>query len=328
LPLTLIVAGTWYGPVIWRHGWLFIDQFFVQHHFARYVSNKYHHAQPLYYYLIVVPLLALPWTAFLIDGLWQLRSWLWRPKTAGERDESSLNLLMAFALGWFMFPLIFFSFSGSKLPGYILPSLPAAALIVGCQLSRLGTNPTRWPLRTTAAVYLLFALSPLIYSWHTGSFPLTFALLLAAPLLIAGCSPFLMIRKPNTSIALMAGMTVVALIIVMNSLAPAVAERESSRRLLQLADAGGYSQTAIYGMQRSDRTPEFYAAGRVVYAAAGEPIMYEGAGSVIEEAHKRQEVLLTFVPIEEVSQLTQTPAAQAEVIGNNGRYAIVAVRAR
>src|SRR6185369_6668414 len=31
VPLALLVAATWYGPVIARHGWTFIDEFFVQH---------------------------------------------------------------------------------------------------------------------------------------------------------------------------------------------------------------------------------------------------------------------------------------------------------
>src|SRR5689334_2624717 len=51
VPLAVAVSAIWYGPVIARHGWTFIDEFFVQHHFARYVSNKYHHPQPIYFYL-------------------------------------------------------------------------------------------------------------------------------------------------------------------------------------------------------------------------------------------------------------------------------------
>src|SRR6185369_8212833 len=41
VPLALAVSAIWYGPVIARHGWTFVDEFFIQHHFARYVSNKY-----------------------------------------------------------------------------------------------------------------------------------------------------------------------------------------------------------------------------------------------------------------------------------------------
>jgi 4-amino-4-deoxy-L-arabinose transferase-like glycosyltransferase len=329
LPLAMIVAGIWYGPVIWRHGWLFIDQFFIQHHFARYISNKYHHKQPVYFYLLVVPLLALPWTAFLIDGLLQFKSRLWHARAqVGDRAGQNSNRLTTFTLAWFIFPLVFFSFSGSKLPGYILPMLPAVALIVGGQLRRLHSDSGSWPLRTTAAIYLLFAIGAFAYSWRTGNLSLTTALLLAAPLFAAGCFPFLFTGKRATSVALMAAMTVVALVVVMYRVAPTFAERESSRHLLQLADTRGYSQTAIYGIQRSDRTPEFYAAGRVIYGADGEPIMYEGPDEVIEESRRRKEVLLTFVPIGEVRQLTEMSSAQTEVIGDNVRYAIVAVRAR
>ncbi|MGH9927763.1 MAG: ArnT family glycosyltransferase [Pyrinomonadaceae bacterium] len=329
LPLALAVGATWYAPVIRRHGWPFIDQFFIQHHFARYVSNKYHHSQPVYYYLLVVPLLALPWTAFLIDGSLQLRSWLRRARTAvPDYADDRLNRLMVFALAWFLFPFVFFSFSNSKLPGYVLPILPAAALIVGRQLWRLGSDYRSWPLRTTASLYLLFVIVALAYSWRTGNLPTTFAVLAAAPLLTAGCFAFLLAHKPAASVLLLAGATVTVLIVTMSFAAPAFAERESSKRLLQLADARGYSQAAIYGMQRRDRTPEFYAAGRVVYGGDGEPVMYEGPAHVVDECRKRQDVLLAFVPIGEVSRLTGMASAQTEVIGNNARYAIVAVRAR
>ncbi|MEP6820194.1 MAG: glycosyltransferase family 39 protein [bacterium] len=329
LPLALLVAGTWYAPVIWRHGWLFIDQFFIQHHFARYVSNKYHHAQPVYYYLLVVPLLALPWTVFLLDGLLQSKFWLRRANSGvPNRADGRMRRLMVFALAWFLFPLLFFSFSGSKLPGYILPALPAVALIVGWRLWRLNTDTKSWPLRTTAALYLLFAIVALAYYWRLANVPHTFVISLVLALLVSGCFPFLFPRKPATSVGLMAAATVVVLLFALYFVAPGFTETDSAKLLLQLADARGYSQKFIYGMQRSDRTPEFYAAGRVVYGVDGEPIMYEGPRQVVDESRKRRDVLLAFVPIGQVSQLMAIESAQTEVIGNNGRYAMVAVRAR
>ena len=74
IPLALLVAAVWYAPVLARHGSIFINEFIVQQHFARYVSNKYHHPQPFYYYLLIMALLALPWTAFLAAGLVRARS--------------------------------------------------------------------------------------------------------------------------------------------------------------------------------------------------------------------------------------------------------------
>ena len=328
LPLALLVASTWYAPVIMRHGWSFVDQFFIQQHFARFVSNKYHHQQPVYYYLLVIPLITLPWTVFLIEGLLKSKRWI---NTRGiySRAEADLNRLRVLALAWFFFPLLFFSFSGSKLPGYILPVLPAAALLVGERLWRLywDYRISRTSLRLTAAVCLLFSIGVLIYARRTGAIPFSCALIIAATLLVAAHSASLLFSKRLSPIFTIAGATLIVLLVALHCLAPQAAELESSKRLLQLADARGYAAVVIYGMQRSDRTPEFYAAGRVVYGADGEPIMYEGPAQIIEESRRRKESVLTFVPLAEVSQLTGMAAAQTDVIGNNGRYAIIAVSA-
>src|SRR6266851_3012996 len=68
LPLAIALAAVWFGPMLSRHGWKFIDQFIIQHHFARFISNKYHHPAPFYFYLLVLVALAVPWTIFLGAG--------------------------------------------------------------------------------------------------------------------------------------------------------------------------------------------------------------------------------------------------------------------
>lgn len=137
-PLALAVAATWYAPVIMRHGWLFIDEFFIQHHFARYVSDKYHHSQPVWYYLTVIAGLALPHTLFLIASFADARRWLFTRQNADERlrANATLNKMRQFAFSWLIFPVAFFSFSGSKLPGYVLPALPGAILLASDALRR------------------------------------------------------------------------------------------------------------------------------------------------------------------------------------------------
>jgi 4-amino-4-deoxy-L-arabinose transferase-like glycosyltransferase len=338
LPLALMVAATWYLPVVRRHGWLFIDQFFIQHHFARYISNKYHHSQPVYYYLLILPLLALPWTAFLPDGLMQSRLWLKRPADHQVAPaEAQVRQLMILALAWLLFPLLFFSFSNSKLPGYILPILPAAALIVGERLVRLyrrsrterNSEASDWPIGASAILSLLFAVAVIVYASRTAALSVACAAVIAG-LLLVGSSFAFVFRRRLTAAALLSFpiSTAAVLLVAMYSVMPAFADLDSSKRLLQLADEHGYSQTAIYGMQRSDRSPEFYAAARVVYGADGEPIMYEDPERVVEESRKRGDVLLAFVPVRKVSQLTGMTSAQTEVIGSTALYALVAVRAR
>lgn len=157
IPLALAVSALWYGPVIARHGWTFIDEFFVQHHFARYVSNKYHHPQPIYFYPVIILMLAVPWTVHLIAALAKVRSWNWR-------GDNSLSVVRVFSLAWLLLPIIFFSFSGSKLPGYILPAVPAATLLVSDRLTTVKNS--KWPLLiagATAALVLIvlhFAAAP------------------------------------------------------------------------------------------------------------------------------------------------------------------------
>jgi len=330
LPLALIIAGAWYLPVMRRHGWLFIDQFFIQHHFARYISNKYHHRAAFYYYLLILPLLAVPWTVFFFDGLLQSKKWLAGVNVAaGDR----LGQLMRFSLAWILFPLVFFSLSSSKLPGYLLPALPAVAFIVGERLLRLTSSsrnqatfaPRQWPMKTTAILCLLFAVMTLAYTWRGGKLSLAFALLLAAPIFATGCVAFLAARRPASAVLFIATATVFAVLVALNVAAPAYAERQSAKRLLELADARGYSHAPVYGLLRDDRSPEFYAAGRVIYEPDGEPTMYEGVGQVVAESRRQQATILTMARLNDVEQFRQLSSMRVDVIGDNGRVALIAV---
>jgi hypothetical protein len=121
------------------------------------------------------------------------------------------------------------------------------------------------------------------------------------------------------------GATLATVLIILNCGGPKLAERESTKHLLQLADARGYSQAPVYGLQRDDRTPEFYAAGRVAYDPDGEAIKYEGVGQVVWESRRRQGPILAIVPVNEVNQFTQLSSVRVDVVGNNGKVALVAV---
>ncbi len=65
----------------------------------------------------------------------------------------NLSIVRVFSLAWLLLPIVFFSFSGSKLPGYVLPVIPAVALLVSDRLTRIF-NP-RWPLIIAGATAIL-----------------------------------------------------------------------------------------------------------------------------------------------------------------------------
>ncbi|MDQ3011710.1 MAG: glycosyltransferase family 39 protein [Acidobacteriota bacterium] len=125
--LFLATAATWYAPVIARNGREFIDEFFIGHHFQRYLSNKYKHPQPFYFFIGVLLAGSFPWIFYFVASIW---------RAVSRRSEILQDRLRLFLWLWTLVPVAFFSFSGSKLPGYILPVFPAVAMLIGMEAER------------------------------------------------------------------------------------------------------------------------------------------------------------------------------------------------
>ncbi|HEU4796222.1 MAG TPA: hypothetical protein VFT02_11365, partial [Pyrinomonadaceae bacterium] len=308
-PLAAAVAALWYGPVIARHGWSFVDEFFIQHHFARYVSNKYHHPQPIYFYPAIMLMLVLPWTGFLVEALAKIRSWAWR-------GDDGPGILRVFSLAWLLFPIVFFSFSGSKLPGYILPALPAAGLLIA---DRLLHSTARWPVRTTGVICLTLAVGGIVYAIQSGDISVACAVAIAVPMVIAAGSSFFLRERGVMFPMVIAGATFVLVMLVAICAAPVVARRESVKDLLALADARGYANAPVLAQRSDDRTAQFYAHDRVVYNAEGEPVTFDEIS--LEGARALGGRIVVFVQVEYVDEYRGAPSI--EVLGDNGRIAVL-----
>lgn len=122
-----IVALPWYILCALRNP-DFLHVFILEHNYNRYLTPIFQHPQPVWFFLIILILGMLPWSGLLWDlgkdGLRSYRKRTWR---------SSFDF---FLTSWVLFPVLFFSFSKSKLPGYILPSFPPLALLLAFPLSR------------------------------------------------------------------------------------------------------------------------------------------------------------------------------------------------
>jgi len=126
IALFTMVALPWYVAVQLNNP-EFFRVFILEHNLQRFGSDLYHHKQPFWYYLPVVLLALVPWTVFVIAALVEsIRVW-WTEKRDMLQSEDALP---AFLVIWFLVPLAFFSSSASKLPGYILPALPAGTLLL------------------------------------------------------------------------------------------------------------------------------------------------------------------------------------------------------
>ena len=150
----------------------FFREFFLEHNIERFATDLYQHVQPFYYYLPVVILAMMPWTVIavraLIDGIltsvaeWRLR----RIGTSKRLPNRPGDAFPEFLVLWAFIPIVFFSFSRSKLPGYILPSIPPLAILTGDYLFRRrhpGLN--RWVLLGHAVLCGVLTMFVLLLPW-------------------------------------------------------------------------------------------------------------------------------------------------------------------
>ncbi len=124
------IALPWYFAVQARNP-EFFREFIVEHNLGRFSKNLYHHTQPFWYYLPVTVLALIPWTVFVIEAFVRsIRAWWSERKSTRLSENHSEFQFNVFACIWLVVPIIFFSISQSKLPGYILPAIPAGALLL------------------------------------------------------------------------------------------------------------------------------------------------------------------------------------------------------
>jgi len=180
-----LVALPWFWLAFLENGYSFILVFFINHNLARYVTEIHHHAQPFYYFILVLLGLIFPWTGWLpaiLPGGFKEKIMNWR-----EWDRASLFLTC-----WIGFPFLFFSLSQSKLAGYILPVLPPLSLLFGHRLACCIEGAKERRIRAVPWLHLILSAAvavslPLIMyeSYRLGwRFGLPLALVVLAPALV------------------------------------------------------------------------------------------------------------------------------------------------
>jgi 4-amino-4-deoxy-L-arabinose transferase-like glycosyltransferase len=122
LPLFLAITVPWHWLAARRLS-DFLEFFFVHEHLARYLTPIADRQEPWWFFVGVFLAGSLPWTLPALRAL----SWGWRRRTsaAGGTFQTALFLWI-----WIVFIGVFFSLSDSKLMPYILPAMPALALLI------------------------------------------------------------------------------------------------------------------------------------------------------------------------------------------------------
>jgi 4-amino-4-deoxy-L-arabinose transferase-like glycosyltransferase len=146
-----LLALPWYVAQYLREGEDFIQGFFFKHNIARFGETFEQHGGGGFYYIPVVLIGLLPYTALLLKTFIHL----------GEivKDDLKRYLLM-----WFLFVLIFFSFSGTKLPHYAVYGYPAAIILMAMYMDTLRSRFMIFLPPLLLFTALLF-LPELIHAW-------------------------------------------------------------------------------------------------------------------------------------------------------------------
>jgi 4-amino-4-deoxy-L-arabinose transferase-like glycosyltransferase len=124
LALLALLAGPWLYAVSVRNP-EFLRFFFIRQQFQRFLTTVDDRYEGVWFFVPILLLGFLPWTTLLPRVLKEA----WQEARAGARV--SLLLLL-----WVVFVFVFFSLSKSQLIPYLLPLLPALALLAGRTLSR------------------------------------------------------------------------------------------------------------------------------------------------------------------------------------------------
>ncbi|PUB84959.1 MAG: glycosyl transferase family 39 [gamma proteobacterium symbiont of Ctena orbiculata] len=117
----LLVGMPWYIVHYFKEGPVFLENFIGQHNLGRFASEMEGHGGAWWYYLPAILLVAFPFGFLILHACYRLKS-------ISETEAGR------FLLSWFFFVLVFFSFSATKLPHYILYGLTPLFVLTSLQL--------------------------------------------------------------------------------------------------------------------------------------------------------------------------------------------------
>lgn len=146
--LFLLFGLSWYVYLMHQDK-QFVDYFILKHTVQRVANAQtFGRSKPWWFYLVLVPVLSLPWSAFLIIQYKKIK----------QLPQKHFRLLLI----WIFVPLVFFSLSSSKLILYVLPLFAGMALLTGKLLNDFPDEKLKRTANFTLLFFLVLALTLLL----------------------------------------------------------------------------------------------------------------------------------------------------------------------
>ena len=158
--LFVLLAAPWYAAMFYVHGDAYASGAKV-HTIGRFLSPMEGHYGTIFFYLPVMLVGFFPWSALLpIPLYYTLKEWYLLRRARIRPDSSETSELDLFAALWVVGVFIFFTASSTRLPHYIGPLFPAAAILTASYWSRCLHDPRTKGIR--ASIHLMMGVGYLL----------------------------------------------------------------------------------------------------------------------------------------------------------------------
>ena len=235
----------------------FFRFFILEQNLARYTTDIYRHKQPFWFYMPVAIAGLIPWIVFVIAALVDaIRDWRYSVTQPPGKDD-----LRTFLGLWFILPILFFSLSQSKLPGYILPAIPAGTILLADFILRReegGDTPGPWLIATHAILCASLMVAALIIPFRLVQQEVTTPVIIVAITLVVIGLAMLWLTLRTRGYRMLRFSTLVPLLIayalVLRGTAPMIDVLQSARPVqstLALTELGQVADIAVYDVPRS-----------------------------------------------------------------------------
>jgi 4-amino-4-deoxy-L-arabinose transferase-like glycosyltransferase len=290
--IVLAIASPWY-VLMGVSNDDFFSHFFLGQNLGYFLSTESRHPEPFYFYLLVLPGLLFPWTAFLALAIY-------RPlRNLQSRSRDPIRFLLV----WVIVIFLFFSLAVSKLETYLLPLFPAVALLIALLWEELLTTGHEGLRRglfwfhlpvvavSLAAVVYIWLYPPLEKSLRYGiDQTVLFALAVPIAALLTASLWLLWSRRYSASLGALVGVMVAGLVVFTTIFAPATDPYRSTKHLaLDLDPRLPPGEEIVFFSRLRDSALFYTGRGAVVFTDPHELDRYfadrEKAFCLVEDRH-------------------------------------------
>ncbi len=339
LGLVAAINAPWYILVTLANGQKYIDSFFGYHNVERFTAVVNRHSAPIYFYLIVVLIGFFPASVYLPQAITRIRV----QQRSRWQESPRCSQLGLFALFWFATVFIFFTIAVTKLPSYVLPLMPAAAILVALLWSDQERD---YPLTkrvlfgsTVANMGVFVAIAAVSYwgtSWigfdpmapqlpqsirDTGLPVISAIFWLVCAVVLGWC---LWQHQERWAWIVNGVAMVLAIFIIMTPAALVYDQQRQAplRELSAIAQAVSQPQEELIMIGDTKPSVVFYAQKPVVYLWAAQQLLPHLSGTMRIELGRTSALILAM---RDQLQKTGLKARNWEVLGRSGPYRLVRV---